>query len=130
MPGELIQQSENLLALAADKGMGEILKPLSRQIHLFDTYIAGVTTLKDPSVLDAVSVGMPLVLQREESKFDSNAILVLTRDRRKLGYIPEQDELIFARLMDAGKLLSAQVRHISDRGSYRHIAIDIYLVDF
>ena len=49
---------------------------------------------------------------------------------RKLGYIPEKDNVVFARLMDAGKLLTAKVKHIEPKGSFRMINISIYLVDF
>ena len=66
----------------------------------------------------------------EKNKFDENAILIYTEDRRKLGYIPEKDNLIFARLMDAGKLLAAKIKKIDKKGSFTQISIGIYLVDF
>ncbi|MBQ9062796.1 MAG: HIRAN domain-containing protein [Eubacterium sp.] len=69
-------------------------------------------------------------LQREDNKFDSRAILVLTEAKQKLGYIPEKDNLIFSRLMDAGKLLAAKIRKIQQKGSFTQISIGIYLVDF
>ena len=50
-----------------------------------------------------------LTLHREENKFDSNAILILNEDKKKLGYVPEKDNIVFARLMDAGKLLKAKI---------------------
>ena len=48
-------------------------------------------------------------------------------DMMKLGYVPEKDNIVFARLMDAGKLLAAK---ITKRGSFTQISIGIYLVDF
>ena len=48
----------------------------------------------------------------------------------KLGYVPEKDNLIFARLMDAGKLLVAKIKKIQKRGTFTQISIGIYLVDF
>ena len=95
-----------------------------------DTYIAGTTHLKDESVLDAVSVGDELILQREDNKFDENAILVLNAKKEKLGYIPEKDNPVFARLMDAGKYLTARIEQIENKSSFRKISINIYLVDF
>ena len=71
-----------------------------------------------------------LGLQREDNKFDSNAILILYEDGRKLGYVPEKDNIIFARLMDAGKLLKAKITKIEQKGSFKQISIGIYLVDF
>ena len=71
-----------------------------------------------------------LTLQREENKFDSNAILILNEDKKKLGYVPEKDNIVFARLMDAGKLLKAKATQISQKGSFKQIGVGIYLVDF
>ena len=71
-----------------------------------------------------------LSLQREENKFDSNAILILYEGGRKLGYVPEKDNIIFARLMDAGKLLKAKITQITQRGTFKQISVGIYLVDF
>ena len=112
------------------EGLGELLKPLTREIHLFDSYVAGTTHLKDPTVLDTVASGDKLTLQREQNRFDDNAIVLLTQTGKKLGYVPEADNLIFARLMDAGKLLGAQIADITPRGKFRQIRIGIYLVDF
>lgn len=56
--------------------------------------------------------------------------LVQTIDQQKLGYIPEKDNIIFARLMDAGKMLMAKISTIEKRGSFYKISIGIYLVDF
>lgn len=49
---------------------------------------------------------------------------------RKRGYVPEKDNIIFARLTDAGKLLKAKVTKKNQKGSFTQISIGIYLVDF
>ncbi len=124
------QQTGALIQTIDQQGLSEMLKPLIREIHLFDSYIAGTTHLEDKTVLNAIKIGDKLSLQREKNKFDENAILIYTEDRRKLGYIPEKDNLIFARLMDAGKLLAAKIKKIDKKGSFTQISIGIYLVDF
>ncbi|MEE1040055.1 MAG: HIRAN domain-containing protein [Lachnospiraceae bacterium] len=124
------QQTGALIQTIDQQGLGEMLKPLIRDIHLFDSYIAGTTHLEDKTVLNAIKIGDKLSLQREKNKFDENAILIYTEDRKKLGYIPEKDNLIFARLMDAGKLLAAKIKKIDKKGSFTQISIGIYLVDF
>ena len=126
----LIQEKKSLIAGLGEKGLGDVIKPLSREIHLFDTYIAGTTYLKDPSVLDDIKVGDRLLLQREDNRFDDNAILVLNELKQKLGYVPEKDNIVFARLMDAGKLLCGKIKRIEPKGSFRIIGISIYLIDF
>ncbi len=130
MANELEIKNENVVALVDDHALGDIIKPLTKEIHLFDSYIAGTTHLKDKDILDEVNVGDDLVLQREDNKFDSNAILIMSNDKRKIGYVPEKDNIIFARLMDAGKLLKSRISGIEQKGSFKQIRIGIYLVDF
>ena len=130
MANELTTKKQAFVSVVERHELGDIIKPLIKEIHLFDSYIAGTTHLKDKSVLDAIHVGNMLSLQREDNKFDSNAILILYEDGRKLGYVPEKDNIIFARLMDAGKLLKAKITKIEQKGSFKQISVGIYLVDF
>lgn len=121
--GDLIQGLDN-------KDLDTLLKPLIQEIHLFDSFVAGTTHLKDPSVLDDLKEGSRLKLIREDNKFDDNAIKITNEQDRKIGYVPEKDNIVFARLMDAGKVLGAKVNNIEKKGSFTKIAIGIYLVDF
>lgn len=131
MADELIKSNNGDLVSVIDQhDIGGLLRPLITEIHLFDTFVAGTTHLKDPSVLEEIRAGDRLSLLREDNKFDSNAVLILTADKKKLGYIPEKDNIIFARLMDAGKMLAAKIKGIEKKGSFTKIAIGIYLVDF
>ncbi len=130
MANEITTFKENQISVLETHDLGDIIKPLVKDIHLMDTYIAGTTHLKDESVLDAVSVGDELILQREDNKFDENAILVLNAKKEKLGYIPEKDNLVFARLMDAGKLIKARVNDIDNVATFKKIRIAVVMVDF
>ena len=130
MANELTEKKENAVAVIEGKELGDIIKPLVKEIYLFDSFIAGTTHLDDASVLDVIKVGDTLKLRREDNKFDSNAILLLYEDGRKLGYVSEKDNIIFARLMDAGKLLRSKIAKIDQSGSLKRIKIEIYLVDF
>lgn len=124
-------KNDDLAVLTQAKGIGDVLKPLIKEIHLFDTYVAGTTHLKDKTVLDEIEIGQKLNLKREINKFDEKAIMLITEDGKKVGYVPEKDNIIFSRLMDAGKLLSAKITNIKERkGDFRQISIGIYLVDF
>lgn len=130
MANELTKKEETMITLIQGQELGNVIKPLINEIHLFDSFIAGSTHLEDKSVLEEIKVGDMLSLRREDNKFDSNAILILFEDGRKLGYVPEKDNIIFARLMDAGKLLKAKVSKLDQKGSYKQIGVGIYLVDF
>jgi hypothetical protein len=81
-------------------------------------------------VLEEIKEGDMLFLIREDNKFDSNAIMIMSKDKKKVGYVPEKDNVVFARLMDAGKKLSAKITKIEKKGSFTKIAVSIYLVDF
>ena len=130
MANELTKKEQDLVSMVKDNNIGDVIKPLIKEVHLFDSYIAGTTHLDDSSVLDVIKEGDWLFLQREDNKFDSNAIMIFTEDKRKLGYVPEKDNLIFARLMDAGKMLKARITHIEMKGTFKQISVGIYLADF
>ncbi len=129
MSNEIIAGGQQAVSVVTNHAIGEIIQPLIREIHLFDTWIAGTTHLEDKSVLKALQPEEELVLQRENNQFDNMAILVLNSEKQKLGYVPEKDNVVFARLMDAGKILKAKVGKIEDKGSWKKITISIYLVD-
>ena len=130
MDNGLIVGKKDEVSLISQVGIDNLIKPLSKEILLFDTYIAGTMYLDDDSVLDKIKEGDKLILQREDNRFDSKAILVLNDKKQKLGYVPERDNVVFSRLMDAGKLLIARIKTIDPNGSFRKINISIYLVDF
>lgn len=131
MSEDLIKNNtEGLVSAINQQGIGEMLKPLIRQIHLFDSYVAGTSYLPDKSVLDEIKIGDKLTLIREDNRFDSNAIIIKTENGKKLGYVPAKDNIVFARLMDAGKVLAAKIGKVEKKESYTNIGISIYLVDF
>ncbi len=130
MANELTKKEQDLVSTIKDNNINDVIKPLMKEVHLFDSFVAGTTYLDDTTVLEAIKVGDWLFLQREENKFDSNAIMIFTEDKRKIGYVPEKDNLIFARLMDAGKILKARINDITMKGSFKQISVGIYLVDF
>ena len=128
---ELTTTTKSLLAAAPDGSIDKLLKPLSHEILLFDSYVAGTAYIKDDTVFSEMQVGDRLVLQREpDNCFDENAILILDGRKRKVGYIPEKDNIVFSRLMDAGKFLIAKVIRLEEKGSFRQVNISIFLVDF
>ena len=131
MENELTIKKENMLSLMVEKPLGELIKPLSNEILLFDSYVAGTSYIEDETILEEIKEGDKLTLKREpDNRFDDNAILVFDEKSRKLGYIPEKDNIVFARLMDAGKYLTAKVVDSVSKGFFKQIKISIYLVDF
>ncbi|MCR5608133.1 MAG: HIRAN domain-containing protein [Lachnospiraceae bacterium] len=130
MANELTNYDKNVVSVVGKNDLGDIIKPLMNEIHLFDSYVAGTSHLEDKSVLDNLKIGDMLSLRREDNKFDDNAILILDDKNNKIGYVPQKDNIIFARLLDAGKLLKAKITGIEKKGSFSLISVGIYLVDF
>ena len=62
-----------------------------------------------------------------DNPYDNQAIVVKTVDGVKIGYIPKQDNVIFARLMDAGKLLFGRISEKEKKGKWVRIEMKIYL---
>ena len=129
MENELSVQYQAAVSVISQHELGDLIKPMTREIHLFDSWIAGTTHLDDKSVLETVKADDELKLRREDNPFDKKAILVLNAEGKKLGYVPEKDNIVFSRLMDAGKILKAKVFSVKQETGYTRINIGIYLVD-
>lgn len=128
---QLTISSGELIALTDGGDISTVIKPLIKEIHLFDSHVAGTSHISDKSVFDEIIEGCKLTMRRENNKFDDNAIMLVAPSGRKIGYVPEMDNIIFARLLDAGKMLVAYVKDftkVSD--NFMKINIGIYLVDF
>lgn len=99
------------------------------EIFLFDTHIAGTTYVEDIDKLaKKLNIGDRLEFEREEDNYyDFQAIKVINKDGHKLGYVPQRDNVIFARLIDHGKVLFARIRKIELKGKWYKIDISIFL---
>lgn len=104
-------------------------KPFERDIYLFDTYVAGTTHIEDiEKIGESLKDDDRLVFYREpENEHDPQAIRIETLGKEKIGYVPHKDNVIFSRLMDAGKVLFAKVIEKEMKGKWLKIKIKIYL---
>ena len=107
----------------------DLPKPFERAIYLFDTYVAGTTHIEGiENIGESLKDDDRLVFYREpENEHDPQAIRIETLEKEKIGYVPRQDNVIFSRLMDAGKVLFAKVVEKEMRGKWLKIKIKIYL---
>ena len=129
MDNSLIVKTPAISAIAKKENFENLLKPLSQEIHLFDTFIAGTSEIKNNPIKFAKK-GDKLTLQRKVSKFDDNEIAIFNEQGQQLGYVPEKDNVIFARLMDAGKKLIAYILDKEKKFGLDQVSIAIFLVDF
>ena len=107
----------------------DLPKPFEMDIYLFDTYVAGTTHIEGiENIGESLKKGDRLVFYREpENEHDPQAIRIENLKKEKIGYVPRQDNVIFSRLMDAGKVLFAKVVEKEMRGKWLKIKIKIYL---
>lgn len=115
--------------LHSQNGELSMPKPFEREIFLFDTYIAGSSFVEGIEELEKhLNEGEKLDFFREpDNKYDSKAIVIKTDNGVKIGYVPRNDNAIFSRLMDAGKLLFGRISSKKGSGKWVKINIKVYL---
>ena len=144
----ILQTNEKELVSAIHTGGLDIPMPFARDIFLLGVEVAGTSYIPNISRLyESLDEGKTVKLVREpENPYDAYAIRIDTENDDpigylasdqyalaegvKLGYIPRINNKVFARLMDAGKLLYGVVRHkeiINE--TYHKIVIKIYMKD-
>lgn len=94
---------------------------------LRETYVAGTAYYEARRVGGDLRPGEALVLRREpDNAYDDLAIEVFAAAGPKLGYVPRADNEPFARLMDHGKSVTAEIIDVNlDR--YKDIRIRLML---
>ena len=115
--------------LHGQNGGLSIPKPFERDIFLFDSYVAGTSHIEGIEELEPyLNIDDKLDFFREpDNVYDPQAIVIKNINGVKIGYVPKADNLIFSRLMDAGKLLFGRICHKEMIGKWLKIDIKIYL---
>ncbi len=128
--GNLEKTGMDIVDLFHGKGGAiDLGKPFERDIFLFDTYVAGTSYIEDIMTWEPQLVkGTKLHCYREpENPFDGQAIVITTIEGKKIGYVPKADNVVFARLMDAGKLIFGRVESKEIIDKCLHIGIKVFL---
>lgn len=131
MSNEIKLSGTSLVELLKHNGEIEIPKPFERDIFLFDTFIAGTTHIEGMEELEPfINIGDKLDFFREpDNPYDKEAIVIKNKNGVKVGYVPKADNVIFSRLMDAGKLLFGKIEEKEMKGIWLKINIKVYLKD-
>lgn len=128
---DIVKKDDNgLVSLLHGKGGGlSIPKPFERDIFLFYTHVAGTTHIEGIEELEPhLNIDDRLEFFREpDNKYDKRAIMIKNTDGIKIGYVPREDNVVFSRLMDAGKLLYGRIAEKEVRGTWVKINIKIFL---
>jgi len=129
--GDLIKSEGGvLISLVHGKG-GDLAipKPFERDIFLFDTHVAGTSHIEGIVDLEPhLHIDDKLDFFREpDNPHDNKAIVIKNTDGVKIGYVPKADNIIFSRLMDAGKLLFGRIASKAMAGNWLKISIKVFL---
>ncbi|MBQ9243247.1 MAG: HIRAN domain-containing protein [Proteobacteria bacterium] len=131
MSDSLVKLSSSALSTLISGEAGEISlpKPFERDIFLFDTIVAGTSYIDGIEELEPfMKEGDKLEFFREpNNSYDDMAIMIKNVHGIKIGYVPRKDNIIFSRLMDAGKVLFGEISHKEWRDRWLKIDIKIYL---
>lgn len=129
---DIIKKDDNqLVSLFHTTNSIEISKPFERDILLFETHIAGTGYVPG---FDAIEPLLQLddkvdFFREIDNKVDKYAVVIQDVSGNKLGYLPAKDNLVVARLMDAGKLIFGKIINKKKKGTWNYIEIGVYLKD-
>ena len=127
------QDGENLLIdLIHEHQLGINMPiPFEREHFLFDSSVAGTSHIENiEEIGPQLKTGQKLLSKREpDNYYDPQAICVRLEDGQKIGYVPRKDNLVFARLMDAGINLFGKISKLEKRGKWFSIGMRIFLKD-
>ena len=105
-------------------------KPFVREVELLNCNIAGTTFLDLDEVEPELEKHQLLMLKREpKNKKDDKAILILTEDGQKLGYVPWKKNEVVSNLMDAGKLLFGRLNKKTWVDTWLKLDVQVFLRD-
>jgi hypothetical protein len=125
-----VEQKQLALLHAHLQAGGTLAAPFAREIFLIETHVAGTTHVPIREIEPTLKPGAAMVLRRDpENAFDALAILILTEQGAKLGFIPRDRNEVLARLMDAGKCLFARLETKEWRGDWLRVSIRVFLKD-
>ncbi len=129
--GDLVKNNSGELVGLLHGKDGELVvpKPFEKDIFLFDTHVAGTSHIEGIEELEThLNIDDRLDFFREpDNRYDKEAIAIKTAGGVKIGYVPKQDNVIFARLMDAGKLLFGRISGKEKKGSWVKLDIKVFM---
>lgn len=128
----LIQTNTDFPSLfRINAGHSGLTMPFTREISLLECYIAGTNFRPDIAEIEPhLTADTRLKLQREPSnEYDPLAIAIYDSNNYHLGYIPKTKNEVLAKLLDAGKSLSAKLVAKQWNDSWLKLDIEIFLND-
>jgi len=128
---QTVQNTDFPTLFHIDGGANALPMPFTRKISLLECHVAG--TSFRPEIADIEPELQPEVefrLEREiGNQFDERAIKVYYSEHVHIGYVPRAQNEVLARLLDAGKMLSARLVSKEFQEFWLKLDIEIFLHD-
>ena len=129
MSNEIIPVSPELLALIGTEGINALGLP-KREIFLLDIVVAGTTFC--PIVQELYPTLLPdtvlRMVRQPQNEHDENAIAIYYEEHR-IGYVPQELNLVISRLMDAGKEFYARVVLVKKIHEWVCISAKLFMIE-
>ncbi len=129
MSNEIIPVSPELLALIGTEGINALGLP-KREIFLLDIVVAGTTFC--PIVQELVPTLLPdtvlRMVRQPQNEYDENAIAIYYEEYR-IGYVPQELNLVISRLMDAGKEFYVRVVLVKKIHEWVRISAKLFMIE-
>lgn len=130
MANDLVILKEHWLELSAR--LKDLPGPFQQEIFLEEVDVAGTSHIEDieAKTADLNENSILMLLRDSSNEYDDCAIAVITEKGDRIGWVPMDENSIFSRLMDAGKLLYARV--VSKkmiRNAWLKMSIKIFMRD-
>ena len=127
---DLIVKDNGIITKIEQFGMdGFVKQPLQNEIFLSEIFVEGVTFEPAPAFY-MLSEGDEVALKRKKKDYDEFYVAVLTSDNKFVGELDDAYNEIIARLMDAGKKITAKVRYLLRTEEYNVMSLDVFLKEF
>ncbi|MDR1577129.1 MAG: HIRAN domain-containing protein [Deltaproteobacteria bacterium] len=131
IPSIINLDQENVVTLLNDPNALGLPHPFSQQIFLLDIHVAGTSYVQEIfSLTENLKPGDRLDFFREVNNPHDELAIVVKSAGQKIGYVPRSENVVLARLMDAGKQLFGIFRSKEKVGSWLKLSMRIFLDDW
>ena len=125
----LVKIDENLIVKTDKKSLGDILKPLKKEIPLSDYYVYDLEELCPDTCFGNIKEGDELQLKADNMIYNKTSVGVYFENRR-IGELHEGEETIPYNLLSAGKELKVTVKNKHVSMSKKVLEISVKMLDF
>ena len=126
---ELIKINGNLIAEIDKKSLGEIIKPLKKEIPLLDYYVNDINELCSDVIFVKIKEKDTLCLKADNMAYRSTSVGVYFEEQR-IGELYEGEEKIPYNLLTAGKELKAIVKNKHISMGKKVLQLSVKMLDF